>query len=142
MSVEENIALMKRWFQEVWNEGREQTIYDLLAPNSIAVGQGKPGEEIRGPREFAAFYKRIHGAFPDMKITIEDAFGEGNKVVVRWSSEMTHTGNDLGIPATRKRIRISGISIAHIENGKVVRGWDNWDQLAMMEQLTSAAAAG
>jgi steroid delta-isomerase-like uncharacterized protein len=142
MSVDENIALMRRWFQEVWNEGRVQTIFDLLAPNSVAIGQGKPGEEIRGPGEFAAFYNRIHGAFPDMKITIEDAFGEGNKVVVRWSSVMTHSGNDLGIPATKKKIRISGISIAHIENGKVARGWDNWDQLAMMEQLTSAAAAG
>src|SRR5580693_6632601 len=98
MSVDENIALMRRWFQEVWNEGRVQTIFDLLAPNSVAIGQGKPGEEIRGPGEFAAFYNRIHGAFPDMKITIEDAFGEGNKVVVRWSSVMIHSGNDLGIP--------------------------------------------
>jgi steroid delta-isomerase-like uncharacterized protein len=141
MSVEENIALMKRWFQEVWNEGRLETIFELVAPGAVAIGQGKPGEELRGPGEFAAFYNRIHGAFPDMKITIDDAFGADNKVVVRWSSTMTHTGNDLGIPATKKKIRVTGISITYIENGKVVRGWDNWDQLAMMEQLSSAAAS-
>jgi len=142
MSVEENIALVRRWFQEVWNEGRVQSIYDLMAPDAVAVGQGQPGEEIRGPAQFAAFYNRLHGAFPDMKITIEDAFGADNKVVVRWSTTMTHTGNDLGIPATNKRVSVTGISIAYFADGKVVRGWDNWDQLAMMQQLSSAAAAG
>jgi len=30
MSVEENVELMRRWFKEVWNEGRTQTIHDLL----------------------------------------------------------------------------------------------------------------
>jgi hypothetical protein len=43
MSVEENILLMRRWFQEVWNEERTKTIYDLLAENAIGVGQDQPG---------------------------------------------------------------------------------------------------
>jgi hypothetical protein len=45
MSVEDNIALMKKWFKEVWNEGRVQTIYDLMAENATAVGQDQPGKE-------------------------------------------------------------------------------------------------
>jgi len=43
MSVEENILLMRRWFQEVWDEERTKTIYDLLAENAIGVGQDQPG---------------------------------------------------------------------------------------------------
>jgi predicted ester cyclase len=54
---------------------------------------------------------------------------------------MTHTGDQLGIPATNKRVKVTGISIAQIEDGKIVRGWDNWDQLAMQQQLAMAAAA-
>jgi steroid delta-isomerase-like uncharacterized protein len=138
MSVEENVALMRRWFKEVWNEGRLQTIYDLMDENGIAVGQDQPGVEIRGPREFEAFVNRIRGAFPDQKITLEDAFGVDDKVVIRWSGEMTHTGDHIGIPATNKKVRITGITIAQIENGKIVRGWDNWDQLSLMQQLTTA----
>jgi steroid delta-isomerase-like uncharacterized protein len=141
MSVEENVVLMRRWFKEVWNEGKSQTIYDLMDENGIAVGQDQPGVEIRGPREFEMFVNRIRGAFPDQKITLEDAFGADDKVVIRWSAEMTHTGDQLGFPATNKRVKLTGISIAQFDNGKIVRGWDNWDQLAMQQQLAIAAAA-
>jgi steroid delta-isomerase-like uncharacterized protein len=141
MSVEENIVLMRRWFREVWNEGHVQTIYDLLDENVIGVGQDQPGVEIHGPADFIALFNRLRGAFPDIKITIEDTFGADDKVAVRWSAVMTHTGDHLGIPATSKPVQITGITIAQIEKGKVVRGWDNWDQLALMQQLSSAAAS-
>jgi steroid delta-isomerase-like uncharacterized protein len=141
MSVEENISLMRRWFQEVWNEGRVQTIYDLLDEHIRGWGQDQPGVEIKKPADFEALYNRIHGAFPNQKMTVEDAFGSGDKVVVRWSSVMTHTGDHLGIPATHKEVRITGITIARIVNGKIVEGWDNWDQLALAQQLTTNVAA-
>jgi steroid delta-isomerase-like uncharacterized protein len=140
VSVEENIVLMRRWFKEVWNEGRVQTIYDLMAENGIGVGQDQPGVEIHGPGDFAALFDRLHGAFPDIKITVEDTFGADDRVVVRWSAKMTHTGDHLGIPATRKPVHITGITIARIENGKIVQGWDNWDQLALMQQLATDAS--
>ena len=141
MSVEENIVLMRRWFQEVWNEGRVRTIYDLLAENAIGVGQDQPGVEIHGPADFVALFNRIHGAFPDIKITVEDAFGADDKVVVRWSAAMTHTGDHLGFPATNKKVRITGTTITRIETGKIVQGWDNWDQLALTQQISTAATA-
>jgi predicted ester cyclase len=50
-------------------------------------------------------------------VTIEDSIGADDKVVVRWSAEMTHTGDQLGFPATNKRVKITGITIAQIENG-------------------------
>jgi steroid delta-isomerase-like uncharacterized protein len=141
VSVEENIVLMRRWFKEVWNEGRVQTIYDLMAENVVAIGQDQPGVEIRRPGDFVALFNRLHGAFPDIKVTVEDTFGADDRVVVRWSAKMTHTGDHLGMPATNKPVRITGITIARIEKGKIVQGWDNWDQLALMQQVSSEAAA-
>jgi steroid delta-isomerase-like uncharacterized protein len=135
MPVEQNIQLMRRWFQEVWNEGRTQTVYDLLSADAVARGQTGPQEEIHGPAEFVQFVERIRTAFPDINVAIEDAFGAQDKVVVRWSGAMTHSGDGLGMPATGKPIRIGGISIARILNGKIVEGWDNWDQLAMLQQI-------
>ena len=140
MSVEENVVLMRRWFKEVWNEGRVQTIYDLMDENGIATGQDRPGVVLHGPADFVALFNRLRGAFPDIKITLEDTFGADDKVVVRWSAVMTHTGDHLGIPATNKKVRITGITIARIAKGKIVEGWDNWDQLALMQQLSPDAS--
>jgi steroid delta-isomerase-like uncharacterized protein len=139
--VAENVALMQRWFREVWNEGRVQTIYDLMDENGIGIGQDQPGVEIHGPADFVALFNRLHGAFPDIKITLDDIIGADDKVVVRWSAVMMHTGDHLGIPATNRQVRITGITIAQIKDGKIIRGWDNWDQLALMQQLAVARAA-
>jgi steroid delta-isomerase-like uncharacterized protein len=135
MPVDENIQLMQRWFREVWNEGRIQTVYDLLASEAIARGQRGAEDENRGPEEFVKFVHEIRGAFPDIKLVVEDILGTGDKVVVRWSATMTHRGGSLGIPATDRTVRSRGISIARIANGKIAEGWDNWDQLGMLEQL-------
>ena len=135
MPVKQNIELMQRWFQEVWNEGRTQTVYDLLSPNAVARGQRGAEAEIRGPEEFVKFVKEIRGAFPDIKVVVEDIFGTKDRVVVRWSATMTHSGDALGIAATNKAVRCRGISVARIVKGKIAEGWDNWDQLGMLEQI-------
>jgi steroid delta-isomerase-like uncharacterized protein len=139
MSVEENVKLMRRWFQEVWNEGKTQTIHELLAPDAVAIGELEDGVKLHGPAEFVAFAQRIRGAFPDMKVVVEDAFGVEDKVVLRWSATMTHLGDHLGMPATYKAVRITGITIARIESKQIVEGWDNWDQLGMLKQIGAYA---
>jgi steroid delta-isomerase-like uncharacterized protein len=135
MSVEENVQSMRRWFQEVWNEGRIKTIYELLTPDAVARGQRGADIELRGPEEFAKFVDEIRSAFPDIKLKIEDIFGTDDKVVVRWSAVMTHTGDALGLQASGKAVRSRGITIARFAGGRIAEGWDNWDQLGMLEQI-------
>src|SRR5271166_1567350 len=109
----DNISLMKRWYREVWREGKNETIYELLAPDAVLSGQTGQ-EKIHGPKEFAAFADQIRNAFPDTDIVVEDAFGIDDKVVARWYATMTHLGDGMGVPATGKRVRITGMSIARI----------------------------
>ncbi len=135
MSADENIQLMRRWFQEVWNEGRVETVYELLSPDAVATGQRGAEKEIRGPEEFAKFVREIRGAFPDIQVSVEDVFGADDKVVLRWSGVMTHTGDMMGLPASGRTVRSRGITIARIVDGRIVEGWDNWDQLGMLEQI-------
>jgi len=135
MSVEENVQLMRRWFKEVWNEGKTETIHKLLAPDAIGIGELEDGSPLRGPAEFVPFVERIRGAFPDINIVVDDAFGAEDKVVVRWTATMTHRGDHLGIPASGKQVRIAGMTIARIRDKQIVEGWDNWDQLGMLKQI-------
>ncbi|HTM89842.1 MAG TPA: ester cyclase [Terriglobales bacterium] len=135
MSAKENVALMRRWFEEVWNQGKIATVKELLAKDAVGMGQGEPGAKIRGPADFIRFVERIRGAFPDVKVTVEDTFGARDKVAVRWSATMTHRGAHLGIPPSGKPVRITGMTMVRIQDGKIIEGWDNWDQLAMMRQI-------
>ncbi len=135
MSTDANVQLMRRWFQEVWNEGRLETVQELLHPEGVAKGQRGAEEEIRGPEQFVEFVRQIRGAFPDIQVKVEEVFGAGDKVVLRWSATMTHTGPGIGFPPSGQTVHSRGITIAKIVDGQIVEGWDNWDQLGMLEQI-------
>jgi steroid delta-isomerase-like uncharacterized protein len=139
---EQNIAIVRRWFDEVWNQGRVTTIHELMAPDAVGIGQAGPEAVIRGPQEFQAFVEKLRGAFPDIVVTLEDAFGNGDKVAIRWTATMTHRGDHLGMPATGKRVRITGISLVRIVSGRIVEGWDNWDQVTMMREIGAMRDSG
>src|SRR5579862_5260762 len=74
------------------------------------------------------------------ELVVEDVFGAGDKVVLRWSATMTHRGDHLGMPATGKPVRITGITIARIANNQIIEGWDNWDQSGMLKQIGAYVA--
>ena len=135
MSAEENVQIMRRWFQEVWNEGRIETIHELFSPAGVAHGQESPEAELRGPTEFEAFVKKTRSAFPDMQLAVEDVFATGDKGVLRWSGVMKHTGDAMGMPASGRTVRLRGITLVRFADGKVVESWDNWDQLGMLQQI-------
>jgi steroid delta-isomerase-like uncharacterized protein len=132
---EANIALAKRWYDEVWNQRRTATIAELLAPDAVAHNTTEDGGDLIGPAAFLPFFQRIVGAFPDLKIKVEDVLAHGDKVVVRWTATMHHTGDSLGIPATYKPVSLGGMSWVRFANGQVVEGWDNWDKFAMLQQI-------
>jgi steroid delta-isomerase-like uncharacterized protein len=138
MTTAENISLAKRWYREVWNEGRNETIHELLAADAVLIGTDRV--EIRGPVEFERFAERIRSAFSDTEIIVDDVFGYDDKVAIRWHATMKHTGEMLGIAATNKVVEITGTSIAQVRDGRVVAGWDNWDRLAMLEQIGAFTA--
>ena len=71
---QENVAIVRRWFDEVWNRGQLATIHELMAADAVGIGQGGGEVAIRGPQEFQVFVEKLRGAFPDIHVTIEDAF--------------------------------------------------------------------
>ena len=125
-------ALLHRWFEEVWNNGRSDLIDELMAPNCVIHGLG-PGP--MGPADFKSFYEAYRGAFPDVRIHIDQAVAEGDLVAVHWSGTGTHRGSTLGFPATDKRVRFNGMTMGRVANNQLVEGWNSFDQLGMLQQL-------
>ncbi|SRR5579859_479272 len=136
-----NKAIVHRWFEEVWNQGREATIDELFAQDGVTIGLGESDVEVRGPIQFKTFFHNLRTTFPDMHITIEDTLAEGDKVVVRVKIEGTHRGDGIGVPASGQRICVAGIFIIRFANGKFVEAWNSWDQLGMLRQIGALPAA-
>jgi len=71
-------GVLRRWFEEVWNQGRMETIDELFPTNAVLWGTGRPDASSTGPAEFKEFYKVFRAACPDIRITIENVVQEGD----------------------------------------------------------------
>jgi steroid delta-isomerase-like uncharacterized protein len=133
MSVEDNKAIIHAYVETVWNQQQLDRAEDLVAPDFLdhapLPGQA-PGLE--GAKRKWAMYLN---AVPDLRVAIEDLVAEGDRVAVRRSYEGTHQGELLGIPATGRQLRVGGISIFRLAEGKVTEHWEQLDRLALMQQL-------
>jgi steroid delta-isomerase-like uncharacterized protein len=135
---ESNIALARRWFDEIWNKGRREAI-DELMPADCIIHDGDA--TIVGPEGFKPYFDRLQAAFSDIHVEILDNFAAGDLVCTRWVVTMRHTGDALGMPATGKQLRATGMGIVRIRNGRFAEGWQNWDMLGLMEQIHGANRA-
>ena len=133
---EENKALMRRWFEEVWNKGREEAIDEMFAEDGLAHGLAdESGEPLRGASGFKPFFRKFREAFPEIEVVVEDVISEGDKVAARCTVRGHHRGDTLGFAATEQPIEFTGIAITRISEGKIVEAWNNFDFMTMFQQL-------
>jgi len=129
------VEIARRWFEEMWNQGRVELIPELLAPDAPIYDVGAPGEVRRGPEGFRPTYEKLRGAFPDIRFTIEEIISEGDIVALRWTARMTHHGPHLGFAPTDAPVTMGGMGFARVRDGKVVEAWNNWDMMGLLQQL-------
>ena len=141
MSTEENKALARRLIEEAWNQGNLTVVDELMAPVHVPhhslVGNQPPSRE-----HYKQFIVRTRTAFPDLHATVEDQIAEGDKVVTRWSVQGTHQGVFRGHSPTGNQMRVTGIVIDRIIDGRVVEGWMEMDTHNQMQQLGLTAQPG
>ena len=128
-------TVLHRWFEEVWNQGRESSIDELMADGALIHGATPDGKPMRGAADFKPFHQHFRAAFPDIRITVEDVLIDGDKLAARCSVSATHTGPGVTPGPTNKAVSITGMCIARVENGKIVEGWNNFDFLSLYQQL-------
>ena len=140
MSTEENKALVRRFYDEVFNKKNLMAIDEFLDPQIIeqALPPGLPdGSE--GSRQFIGMYL---AAFPDLHLTAEDLIAEGDKVVARFTLRGTHKGEFMGVPPTGKQVTMTGIQIVRTADDRIAENWVNFDALGMLQQLGVIPAPG
>jgi steroid delta-isomerase-like uncharacterized protein len=134
MSTEENEAIVRRFFEEVYNRGNLEVADELMASDFVDHDM-LPGQQ-SGVEGYKRSVAEQRAASSDLRFSIEDMFAEGDKVVTRSIGSGTHDRGELmGAPPTGKRITVSNITITRLEGGKIVEEWTESDTLGMMRQL-------
>ncbi|HVQ40199.1 MAG TPA: ester cyclase [Pyrinomonadaceae bacterium] len=133
---EENKALLRRWFDEVWNQGNAEAIDEMFAADGIVHGlSDDESTPMKGPADFKPFHGIFRGAFPDVGVVVEELIAEGDLVAARCSIRGQHTGDHLGIPASNTPVEFTGMCIVRIRDGKIVEAWNNFDFMKMNRQI-------
>jgi steroid delta-isomerase-like uncharacterized protein len=136
MSQSTPLAIVLRWFEEVWNQRRESTIDELIGPDSVCHADEGP---IRGPEEFKQRqFRPFIAAFPDLHLTVDEAIADDPDVVVRWSATGTHRGPELGFEKTDRPVNFRGISWIRVENGQFAEGWQSTNIPEVLRSLAGA----
>jgi steroid delta-isomerase-like uncharacterized protein len=136
MSLSQNKDLVRRAI-ELWTQGSKETPEQIFATDYVNHQQHHPGstEAIRGLNAWKQFIATFHQAFPDFEDRIITQIAEGNLVATHFVSSGTQKGEIIGIPATGRRARWTGMVIDRIANGKIAESWVNWDMFGMFQQL-------
>ena len=143
-TLEDNKALVRRWFEEVLNHEDFQVFDNICAvchPQMLLTGGGGLGD-IPGMEGAKQQIRVLRKAFPDIVFKVEEQIAEGYRVVTRISARATHAGEFQGVPPTGKQVNISGVSIWTVGEGQLIQEQVIVDRLAMLEQLGLLAAPG
>lgn len=133
MSTSDNKARQRRVWEEVFNKGDLSLVPELFAASYVF--HGPMGMEFKGPEGFKQMAIMFRGAFPDLRVVIEDMFAEGDKVVSRVTGQGMHKGSLFGIAPMGKKVSYSGILITRFAGGKEVEAWESADMLGLMQQI-------
>lgn len=134
MSVETNKAIVRRIWEEVFNQRNLALADELLTPDSINY-EAPPGITRDGPESLKQIVQMLTAAFPDHYMTVEDMIAEGDKVVTRTTFSGTHQGAFMGIPPTGKHFTQQQVHIVRVVDGKAVEHRAVRDDVSMMQQL-------
>lgn len=132
MSIEENKAIFRHWFEETWNKGNLEVADELTAPDFVLHAAGPMAPGLEGFKQTVTQWLT---GFPGGRMTIDDLFAEDDRVIARWTASGTHNGELFGISPTGKKVSWMGITIYRLAGGKIAEAWGEVDTLGMMQQL-------
>lgn len=108
MSSTQNSTLARNFVEEIFNARNTEAAKNFVTPDIVYHGMG---EEVSGIEEFKRWVSEDLSAFPDMKITILDDFGDQNRIAIRWTLGATHEKDFADFPATHKKFENRGVEI-------------------------------
>lgn len=130
--VESRRTLIQRVWAEAWNLGEVDALDELHSSDYLR----RSGES--HPQDLSAFKASIlatRSAFPDLTTTLDEIVLEGDRAAIRWHSSGTHKGPLMGVPATNRRVQVSGATFARFDGDQIAEEVVTWDPRALLSVL-------
>jgi hypothetical protein len=131
--VEDNIKKYVFIWDQILNKGKLDTFIETNFTTDITLHVSP--NKIVGIEDAKAMYANFLTGFSNIEFTINDIFGQGDKLVKYWTFKGTHTGEFFGIPASGNSINLQGATIIRMENGRIAEEQDFYDNLEFSQQL-------
>jgi methionine-gamma-lyase len=126
-------SVVRRYYEQLWNEWRFDDVADLLAPE--VRFRGSLGVEVAGHEGFVRYMRQVREAFPDFHNRIDELVVSGDRAAVRLTYRGTHRGALFDIPPTGMPVTYSGAAFFQFRDGRIVDGWVLGDLVGLRRQL-------
>ena len=130
--VQANIKKYTNVWDEIINHGKLDMFNDSNFTKDVVM---HANPDVVGIDNARAMYANYVNGFSNIKFTIVDVFGQGDKLVKHWDFKGKHTGTFFGIPATGKDVEVEGVTLVRMQDGKIAEEQDFFDNLSFMQQL-------
>jgi ketosteroid isomerase-like protein len=132
-SPRQNMAIIARFLDEVWNKGNASAIDDLYAPDGRAKGLGKEFEE--GPAMFRQLHQLMLSTCTDIKVVPKQMMAEDDLVMLYFTFDCRHKKSG-------KPISFQGSGYARMNNGKIAEAYNVVSFMDALVQLDFIPADG
>jgi steroid delta-isomerase-like uncharacterized protein len=133
VSAERNKATLRRYIEEVFNNGNLSVVEEYVTENYV-VHTGL-GIEIKGIEGVKEFVSRMRTGFPDLHGTIEHLVADEDEVAYRLTWQGTHKGEIFGQAPTGKLVTFTEVTFIRYEDNKGIEAWALGDRFGLMQQL-------
>ena len=135
-----NKAVVSMFVEEVINQGRLERADDRVAVDFVELDP--LGGQRQGREGLKEVIGQMRSAFPDIYWVLDEMVAEDDKVFSRFTWSGTHRGAFLGIPATGRDVRVTGMVIDRVADGKMAESRILMDRLSLMQQMGVIQTAG
>ncbi|MSQ71249.1 MAG: ester cyclase [Betaproteobacteria bacterium] len=131
---EQNKSLVRRFYDEVENQGKLEVVDELFAADFRDVYNTASPFPVKGIEGVKKLAVGLHEHL-DLTIEIEDLVAEGDTVVARIACGITHKNPFMGAAPTGRKFVARGVEIFRVVGGKLAERWVYIDMMPMMKEL-------
>jgi steroid delta-isomerase-like uncharacterized protein len=118
----------------LWNTGNADIAKRIYTDDCPRIDPNVPADT-RGGAAIARYVAEVRSAYPDFRLEVIDSVAQDDRLAVHWVATGTHKGNFLGIAPTGKKIKVAGMTLARVQNGKLAEDRTFFDRILLFEQL-------